>query len=103
MKSPFRADHLLPKLKTGNAINALPSSLPSIQIPECSGLTVTGTSVANSMSAYCQVSVIVNGIKPYQRAVPTGHGGANDYSTLTDLLLPHTYLYTVQDGSHPHI
>jgi hypothetical protein len=96
-KSPFRAVHLLPKLKTGNATNTLPSSLPSIQtklymvkitspikgqqIPERSGLTVTGTSVANSTSAYCQVSVIVNGVKPYQRAVPTGHGGANDYST----------------------
>jgi hypothetical protein len=88
------------KAKTGNnstATNMLPSSLPSIhtklhmvritsptkgqQIPIHSSLTVTGTSIANSTFANCEVSVIVNGIKPYQKAVPTGHGGANDYST----------------------
>ena len=83
---------LLPK-----ATNTLRSSLPSIHtklhlvritspskgelIPVHSDLTVTGTSIANSTSANCEVSVTVNGIKPYQKAVPTGHGGANDYST----------------------
>ena len=29
----------------------------------------------------CQVSVIVNGLKPYQKATPTGAGMENDYST----------------------
>ena len=107
IKSPFTAVHLLPKLKTGtnnNATNTPPSSLPSIQtklhivkitsptkgqqIRVHSGLTVTGTSVANSTSAFCQVSVIVNGIRPYQKAIPTGNGGANDYSTWNYRLIP---------------
>jgi hypothetical protein len=90
---------LLPK-----ATNMLRSSLPSIHtklhlvritspskgelIPVHSDLTVTGTSIANSTSANCEVSVIVNGIKPYQKAVPTGHGGANDYSTWNYRLTP---------------
>jgi K319-like protein len=111
IKSPFTAVHLLPKLKTGNnnnASNTLSSSLPSVhnklhmvkitsptkgeQIPVRSGLTVAGTSVANSTSAFCQVSVIVNGIKPYQKAIATGNGGANDYSTWDYRLIP---TYTV--------
>jgi hypothetical protein len=95
---------LLPKAKTGNATYALPSSLPSVQtklhmvkitspskgeqIPLHSNLTVTGTSVANSPSANCQVSVIVNGIKPYQKANPTGHGEANNYTTWNYILTP---------------
>jgi hypothetical protein len=58
------------------------------QIPVHSSLTVTGTSIANSTSANCQVSVIVNGIKPYQKAAATGHGGANDYSTWSYRLNP---------------
>jgi hypothetical protein len=106
MKSPFTAVHLLPKLKTGNnknATNTLPSPSPSIQtrlhmvkitsptrgqqIRIRSGITVTGTSVANSTSAFCQVSVILNGIRPYQKAVATGNG-ANDYSTWNYRLIP---------------
>ncbi|HXX98634.1 MAG TPA: hypothetical protein VEL11_16150 [Candidatus Bathyarchaeia archaeon] len=95
------------KLKTGNnnnATNILPSSLPSIQtrlhmvkitspmkgrqLRMNSTLTVTGTSVANSTSAFCKVSVIVNGIRPYQKADATGIGGANDYSTWNYKLIP---------------
>jgi hypothetical protein len=106
-KSPFTAVHLLSKLKTGNnnnATNILPSSLPSIQnrlhmvkitspikgqqLRINSTLTVTGTSVANSTSAFCQISVIVNGIRPYQKADATGIGGANDYSTWSYKLIP---------------
>ncbi|MGC1932318.1 MAG: hypothetical protein WA667_25380 [Candidatus Nitrosopolaris sp.] len=111
MKSPSTAAQLLPKPKTGNnsnVTNTLPSSLPSVQtklhmvkitslaegqqIPLRSNLTVAGTSIANSTFANCEVSVIVNGIKPYQKAVPTGHGGANDYSTWNYRLTP---TYTV--------
>jgi hypothetical protein len=105
-KSPFTAVHLLSKLKTGNnnnATNILPSSFPTIQrlhmvkitspikgqqLPINSTLTVTGTSVANSTSAFCQISVIVNGIRPYQKADATGIGGANDYSTWNYKLIP---------------
>ncbi len=96
---------LSPKAKTGNngnGTNTLP--LPSVQInlhmvkitsptkgqqiPVHSNLTVTGTSVVNSTSADCQVAVIVNGIKPYQKAVPIGHGRANNYSTWNYRLTP---------------
>ena len=87
-----------------NATNKLLSSLPSVQtkihvvkissptkgqqIPVRSNLMVAGTSIANSTSANCEVSVIVNGIKPYQKAIPMGHSGANDYSTWNYRLTP---------------
>jgi hypothetical protein len=46
------------------------------QIPIGKDLTVTGISLANSTS-HCHVSVMVDGVKPYQRATPTGsHSGA---------------------------
>ena len=92
------------KLGNRNASNTLPLSIPSIQtrlnmvkitspikdqhIPLHSSLIITGTSTANSTPAFCPVSVIVNGIKPYQRAVATGIGGANDYSTWIYRLTP---------------
>jgi hypothetical protein len=88
-----------------NASGLLPLSIPSMlqtrlnmvkitspikdqHVPVHSSLTMTGTSIANSTSVNCQVSVIVNGIKPYQRAVATGIGGANDYSTWIYRLTP---------------
>jgi hypothetical protein len=49
---------------------------------EPGGILVSGTSSANATTD-CTVSVVINGIRPYQRAVPTGHGGANDYSNWT--------------------
>ncbi len=42
-------------------------------------LTIQGTSIANTAS-HCKVSVIVNGVKPYQPATGAGPGGAADYS-----------------------
>ena len=53
------------------------------QVPVSSNLTVSGISsppVANKTHAGCTVSVLLNSIKPYQKAVATGHGGKNDYS-----------------------
>ena len=47
------------------------------QVPVGSNLLISGTSKANSTSS-CKVSVIVDGIRPYQQAVPTS--GPNDYS-----------------------
>jgi hypothetical protein len=100
---------LLLKVKTGNNKNET-STLPSLsvpiklhlvkitfpikgqQIPVHSNLMVTGISVVNRTSTDCEVAVIVNGIKPYQKAVPTGHGGTNDYSTWNYRLVP---TYTV--------
>jgi hypothetical protein len=54
------------------------------QVPVSSNVTVSGISappVANKTHAGCTVSVLLNSIKPYQKAVATGHGGKNDYST----------------------
>ncbi len=95
---------LLPKAKINNATNTVSSSLPLVHtklhmikitwptkgqlMPVHSNLTVTGTSAGNSTSANCQVSVIVNGIKPYQKAIPMGHGEANNYSTWNYNLTP---------------
>ena len=106
-RSQSTATHLLSKINIGNNMNAtnmLPSSLSSVQtrlhmvkitsptkgqqIQIRSAVTVTGTSVANSTSGFCQVSVIVNGIRPYQKAVAIGNGGANDYSTWKYTLIP---------------
>ena len=42
-------------------------------------LTIQGTSIANTAS-HCKVSVIVNGVKPYQPATGAGPDGAADYS-----------------------
>jgi hypothetical protein len=69
------------------------------QIPAHSKFTITGTSAGNgTTSPDCRVSVIVNGIKPYQQVVPTGHGGPNDYSTWDYMLTP-TYS-AIKDGQN---
>src|SRR5215212_6025119 len=49
------------------------------QVPAGKDLTVSGTSIDNATSN-CQISVIVNNVKPYQNATATGTGGAADYS-----------------------
>src|SRR2546423_9523796 len=52
------------------------------QVPIGKDLTISGTSIDNLTSS-CQVSVIVNSIKPYQPATATGTGGGgggSDYS-----------------------
>jgi len=93
---------LLPKTgNISNATNKLPTSaqvrnnihlvkitspIKGQQIPVRSSITVTGTSISKSQD--CEVSVIVNGIKPYQKAVPTGTGMANNYSTWSYRLTP---------------
>jgi archaellum component FlaF (FlaF/FlaG flagellin family) len=93
---------LLPKtVNIDNATNKLPTSaqaksnmhlvkitspIKGQQIPVRSSITVTGTSISKSPD--CGVSVIVNGIKPYQKAVPTGTGMANNYSTWTYTITP---------------
>ncbi|MGB6530907.1 MAG: hypothetical protein WBF33_22600 [Candidatus Nitrosopolaris sp.] len=49
-------------------------------------LVVSGISA--SRSSNCAVSVIVNGIKPYQNATAIGPKGQKDYSRWTFLMLP---------------
>ncbi|MDQ6866715.1 MAG: hypothetical protein M3044_23200 [Thermoproteota archaeon] len=70
-----------------------PTNLPSIkitsppkgqQVPVDSSILVSGISsppAAEKTPTDCKVSVLLNEVKPYQKAVATGHGGTNDYST----------------------
>jgi hypothetical protein len=52
------------------------------QVLTSKNLTVSGisTTSGNPATSHCQVSVIVNNIKPYQQAKGTGPGGAADFS-----------------------
>ena len=70
--------------------------LPSVRItspvrgqnvPVGKNLVVSGISASRSTSN-CAVSVIVNGIKPYQNATAIGPKGQKDYSRWTFLILP---------------
>ena len=49
------------------------------QVPPGKDLTISGTSNANATSN-CQVSVIVNHVKPYQTSTAAGPGGGKDFS-----------------------
>ena len=44
--------------------------------------------INNDTLGGCQVSVIVNNVKPYQKATPTGPNGVNDYSSWRLVLNP---------------
>jgi hypothetical protein len=59
-----------------------PSTGSSVTIGPKQGqqLGVSGTSTDNSKTD-CQVSVIVNGVKPYQQVTANGSGGINDFSS----------------------
>jgi len=50
------------------------------QVPISKNLIISGISSANRTNN-CEVSVIINNIKPYQKANATGHNGLIDYST----------------------
>jgi hypothetical protein len=54
------------------------------QVPVGKDLVVSGitgdTTTGSTATSHCQVSVIANGVKPYQPATGTGPGGAADYS-----------------------
>jgi hypothetical protein len=78
------------------AVSSSPSpstNLPSVkitsphkdqQVPVGSNVLVLGISsppLADKKPTDCTVSVLSNAVKPYQKAVATGHGGTNDYST----------------------
>ena len=58
-----------------------------VQVPAGQSLIVSGVSSDNSTSE-CKVSVIVNGVKPYQPTFANGTGGINDYSTWNFMITP---------------
>ena len=58
-------------------------------IPVNSSLTVSGKSTDNPFDEICQVSVIVNSVRPYQPATANGNiGQASDYSKWFFILSP---------------
>lgn len=66
------------------------SPIKGQEVPVSKNLVISGiTAPGNSTtSSNCHVSVIVNGIKPYQNASGIGPKGQNDYSKWTFLLIP---------------
>ena len=64
-----------------------PINNQNITLSEINNLTISGTSRDNATSN-CRVSIVVNGIRPYQQAIATGNAGGNDYSTWTFHLSP---------------
>lgn len=68
------------------------SPVKSQHIPTGTNLTVTGTSSDNS-STNCQVSLLLNDLKPYQKTTPTGKSssGGEDYSSWRYVLNNSTY------------
>jgi hypothetical protein len=60
-------------------------------------LTISGASYYNS-TMNCQVSLIVDDVKPYQKAQPTGHNSTADYSSWKyDLTSRYT---TIKEGTN---
>jgi hypothetical protein len=59
-------------------------------------LKIIGTST-DSINSNCNVSVILNDVKPYQHVLPTGPGGNGDYSLWGFLLNPE-YNSTIKEG-----
>jgi len=69
-------------------------------VPVGAVLAISGKSKDNATSD-CLVNVIANGVKPYQNASATGHGGANDYSSWTFNLTPK--YTTIKEGMNNKI
>jgi len=61
------------------------------QLPITGDVIVLGTAsppVVDKTNTGCAVSVSLNGVKPYQKALATGHGGTTDYSSWRYALTP---------------
>jgi hypothetical protein len=78
-------------LSHGMAIKIV-SPVKSQHIQTGTNLTVTGTSSDNS-STNCQISLLLNDLKPYQKTTPTGKSssGGEDYSSWRYVLNNSTY------------
>jgi hypothetical protein len=87
------------------------SPVPNQNVPANSKteLIVSGTSSAPELTTTrisdnnevgrkgCQVFVILNDIQPYQKAIPTGRNGINDYSTWQFKIIPSDH-YQINEG-----
>ena len=75
---------------------ASPINDEQVPVGNNNNLKFIGTST-DSINSDCQVSVILNDIKPYQNVLPTGPGGKGDYSLWSFLLTP-DYNATIKEG-----
>ena len=101
--TPFKKwyDEQKEKAQLGNAIGVkITSPTKGQEVAAGQHLAVSGTSTDNSTSD-CKVSVIVNGIRPYQPAAANGTGGINDYSIWNFMISP-TYT-TIKEGPNNKI
>jgi len=86
---------LMPNVPASSSSSPSGSKLPGVKITSptkgqkvpVGALSISGESTDNAASD-CAVSVILNGIKPYQPSAPTGPKGATDYSTWKFTLTP---------------
>jgi hypothetical protein len=76
---------LLPSLPDIGVKITTPTTGQSVSIGDEQQLQITGSSTDDSV-INCQVSVIVNNVKPYQPVLANGSGGINDYSSWNFLL-----------------
>jgi hypothetical protein len=65
-----------------------PTTGEKVSIGKDLGISGTSAGSSNPIAISCQVSVIVNGIKPYQPATATGPNGVGDYSKWNFTLTP---------------
>jgi hypothetical protein len=101
--TPFKKwyDEQKEKAQLGDAIGVkITSPTKGQQVASGQHLAISGTSTDNSTSD-CKVSVIVNGIRPYQPAAANGTDGINDYSTWNFMISP-TYT-TIKEGPNNKI
>jgi hypothetical protein len=75
-----------------------PSNDEKVAIGGNTNFKVTGSST-DTVNVDCKVSVILNNVKPYQEAGPTGPGGKSDYSTWNFVLTPN-YNATIKEGTN---
>jgi hypothetical protein len=89
-----------------SSVSALPQQQTSLgvkitdpakgqQVAIGKNLTLSGTSSYNTTN--CGVFVIVDGVRPYQKTIPTGQAGGNDYSKWKYTFTP-AYAGTIREG-----
>jgi hypothetical protein len=90
-----------------SSVNALPQQQTSLevkitdpargqQVAVGKNLTLSGTSSYNATSN-CKVFIIVDGVRPYQKTIPTERAGGSDYSKWKYIFTP-TYAGSIKEG-----
>ena len=85
----------LPQQQTSLALK-ITNPVKGQQVAIGRNITLSGTSSYNATSN-CGVFVIVHGVRPYQKTIPTGQAGGNDYSTWKYTFTP-AYAGTIGEG-----